>query len=384
MATKESKNNFLKKTYIQMDFEKLLFPLTLIQYIIFSPKYYLCHNYIRPNSIFTNLLIFCVTVIVTLCFLYISFQYLFAQQVYFNDFLIFLYYFENITYALGYLLNVIFLIVQSRVNVELIIRVQMIFNNLTINNRTIRTILIANWIFCFLLLLFYCMNVYVQIFHGFTTYFSIVLSIFVLMPWDFNIVYAARIIYLLRKQTESWIRHFKDIVNVKNLRENDSLRSYRWQSIFKAYLSIIDAYSACEKITEIPWFFFQIIYHVILTFVQFISNVQTLIQFKGVNGILILCVMWTIKHAILLALLSLECEQLHTCLKNSQVACLTTAYQNVPVPGRQVCKRLRKESQKQIQPITAKGFFQVNAALPLHLFSIIATYTVVLLQFNFL
>nr|WCC58034.1 gustatory receptor 49 [Papilio xuthus] len=393
MFSKENKKNFLEKNHIQIDFEKVLFPLTLTQYVILSPKYYLCQNYISPNSIFTNFIIISLAMTIFISFLYFSFKYLITVQIYLNDILVFLYYFEHLIYAFGLLVNVLFLIIQSSINVELIIRIQIIINNLKINKRDTRLIIIGNWIFCFLIFLFYLMNVYVQIFHVFMNYVNIFLSIFILMPWDFNIVYAARIIYLLRKETESWIRHLKLLINAKNHREHDNLGNYHWQSILKAYLAIIDAYSTCEKITEIPLrhFFFQIIYHVVLTFIQFITNVQTIIQviyerfqFKGLNSILLLCGMWTIKHAILLALLCLECENFYTCLKNSQVACLTTAYQNIPVSGRQVCKRLRKEGRKPVQPMTAKGFFQVDAALPLHLFSIVATYTVVLLQFNFL
>nr|WCC57921.1 gustatory receptor 49 [Papilio memnon] len=385
MVSEENKYNILAKNYIHVDFEKVLFPLTLTQYFILSPKYYLCQNYIRPNSVFTNVILCSLTVIIFVCFLYFSFKYLIDAQVFLNDFLGFLYYLENLIYAFGYLFNGVFLIVKSRVNVELIVCIQIIINNLGINKSDKQRIIFGNWIFCFLIFLFYFLNTYIQLFHAFTTYVIMVLSIFIHMPLDFNIVYATRILYLLRKQTENWMMHLNYMLNA-SIEENNTLGKYRWQSMLKGYLSIIDAYYICEKITEIP-----VIYHVILIFVQLIVSIQTVIQviikifqIKTVSWVLMLCVMWSFKHGILLAVLSLECENFFMCLKNSQVACLTTAYQNIPVSGHQVCKRLRKESRKQLQPMTAKGFFNVNAALLLNLFSIVATYVVVLLQFNFL
>lgn len=250
MVSEENNYNILSKNYVHIDFEKIMFPLTLTQYFILSPKYHICQNCISPNSVFTNVILCCLTVIIFVCFLYFTFQYLIGMQMFLNDFLGFLYYLENSIYALGYLLNVVFIIVKSRVNVELIIRIQSIINNLQINNNKQRIVL-GNWIFCFLLFLFYFINAYIQMFYVFTRYVIIVLSIFVHTPWDFNILYAARILYLLRKQTENWIMHLNYMVNA-SVRENDTLGNYHWQSILKGYLSINDAYYTCEKITDIP------------------------------------------------------------------------------------------------------------------------------------
>nr|WCC57763.1 gustatory receptor 49 [Papilio dardanus] len=385
-----NKSNFLSKNYIHSYIEKILLPLTITQYIILSPKYYLRHNYISPNSVFINIILCCLTVIIFICFLYFSLMFLNTIRMYITDFLCFLFYFEHSVYAIGYIFNVLFLILQSQVNVNLIINIQMINNKIEINNRVARNYLIGNWIFCFLIFLFYCLNMYVQIFHVFTTYITIILSLFMIMPWDFNIIYAARIIFLLRKQTECWIMNFNNKLNSKNQHKNNILDNYHWQATLKAYLNIIDAYSTCEEITKIP-----IIYHVIQTFIQFITNIQTIIQvsetnnyyfqFKlGLNGMLVLCVMWTVKHSTLLTFLCWEIENLYMCLKNSQVVCLNTAYQDIPVSCRRICKQLRKEGKKRLEPMTANGLFNVNASLPLHVLSIIASYVVVLLQFNFL
>nr|WCC57809.1 gustatory receptor 50 [Papilio glaucus] len=376
-------NMSLSQNYVQLFIQKVLFPLNLMQYINLCPKYCIRHNFINPNSIATNVMIFSTTAIIFLYYLYLSFEVLIQLKSVLTSYMYFLYSFLYLINGFGYLFNAILMVLKSHIHVALIIRMGMIQSKLKMNKRDKLRIVIGNWVFCFLIILFYSIICGVQFFYGFSNYMLILLSFLIVMPWDLNIIYAARMAYLLRKQTDSWISNLNDMLNARNFIEgNEAKGNLRWQTILNAYLCIIEGYSICEKVTEIP-----IIYHVIITFIQFIINIQTLISVsisQNVNIVLVLCVLWTIKNAILMVSVCRECEKVYSSLKNSQIVCLNTVYKDSSDFGRQICKRLRKQAKRQLQPLCAKGWLTVDLTLPLHLFSIVATYTVVLLQFNFL
>nr|WCC57983.1 gustatory receptor 50.1 [Papilio polytes] len=381
-------NDFSSNNQIQSFVSEVLFPLTLMQFVSLSPKYYIRGNIISANRLLTNVTLCSITALVFVIFIYFSFLSILRIKNNITTFLFCLYLCIYSLYGLGYLVNAIVIVLESAINVDLVIRIDMIERNLKIRKIEKFRLVIENWLLCIFVIIFYFLNTYIQLFHAFTSYATIFLSIFILMPWDLNVIYSARVACLLRKQTDMWVWNMKSLLKARHLSEN--LENFHWQAILNAYLILTDSYSVCEKITEIT-----IIYHVLLTFVQFIINVQTLIvvsrrniilkkSVKGFTLVPFLCILWTIKHTILLLLVCIECDKLYTSLKNSQVACLATVYENSTNTGRIACKRLRKEAQKKLQPMMAKGFFTINLTLPLQIFSIVATYTVVLLQFNFL
>nr|WCC57923.1 gustatory receptor 50.2 [Papilio memnon] len=368
-------NNFSSKNQIQSFVGEVLFPLTLMQFVSLSPKYFICNNFIIPNGFLTNVILCLITAVVFVTFVYFSFLNILRIKNHITSFLFGLYVCIYSIYALGYLVNAVVVVLESSINVDLVVRIDMIERYLKIKKIEKFRLVIENWLLCIFVIFFYFLNTYVQLFYAFSSYVTIFLSIFILMPWDLNVIYSARVACLLRKQTDTWVWNMKRLLKPRHLSE--SLKNFHWQSLLNAYLIITGSYPVCEKITEIT-----IIYHVIITFVQFIINIQTLIV-VSFTVVPFLCILWTVKHTILLLVICIECDMLYTSLKNSQVACLATVYENSTNIGRITCKRLRKEAKKKLQPMIAKGCFTVNLNLPLQIFSIVATYTVVLLQFNF-
>nr|WCC57922.1 gustatory receptor 50.1 [Papilio memnon] len=386
-------NEFSSKNQIQSFVSEVLFPLTVMQFVSFSPKFYIRSSFVRPNGILTNFILCLITAVVFVSFGYFSYFHIKGMTSDVTDVLLYVYIFLFFIYALGYLVNAVVVVLQSPINVGLLIRIDVIERNLKIKKIEKRRLVIENWVLCIFVILFHISNSYVQFFYATASCVDISLSVFIVIPWDLNVIYSTIMVRLLRRQTDTWILNLKSLL--KATHSSESFQNFHWKAILIAYLNIIDSYTICEKITEIT-----IIYHMIITFVQFIINVQTLIvvmefmpicnaitiifQVKSFNVVLILCILWTIKHTILLLLICIECDKLYTSLKNSQVECLATVYENCTNIGRLTCKRLRKEAEKKLQPMIAKGCFTVNLTLPLQIFSIVATYTVVLLQFNFL
>nr|WCC57984.1 gustatory receptor 50.2 [Papilio polytes] len=383
-------NDFSSKHQIQSFLGEVLFPLTIMQFVSLSPKYLIRNNFVIPNGLLANVVICLITAVVFVLFAYVSYFHIIAMTSDIPVHWLYLYIFLFLVYALGYLVNSVVIVLQSHINVGLLIRIDVIDRNLKIRKIEKRRLVIENWVLCIFIILFHLSNACVQCFLASASYADTSLSMLIVIPWDLNVIYSTIMACLLRRQTDTWITNMKSLLKARHLSEN--FQNFHWHAILNAYLTITDSYSICEKITEITFsfhfFLFQIIYHMIMTFIQFIINVQTLIVVsegvKSFNVVLILCVLWTIKHTVLLLLVCIECDKLYTSLKNSQVACLATVYESSTNIGHITCKRLRKEAKNKLHPMIAKGCFTVNLTLPLQIFSIVATYTVVLLQFNFL
>ncbi|XP_068633496.1 uncharacterized protein [Battus philenor] len=182
----------------------------------------------------------------------------------------------------------------------------------------------------------------------------------VTLTLDFNIIYASRIIKLLTKEINSWNCEFRYAIELHvNIDDDENIQNSKWRSILTAYHGIIDAYCICEKIIGVP--------------------------FDLTNVILILCAMGTLKSLLLLTLISYESEFLYTSLKNAQAMCVSVSIQeNWSECARVACRQLQRESKRARQAVSACGLFEVDASLPIRFLSVFATYTVVLLQFNFL
>ncbi|XP_068633494.1 uncharacterized protein [Battus philenor] len=103
-----------------------------------------------------------------------------------------------------------------------------------------------------------------------------------------------------------------------------------------------------------------------------------------IKEIQILSIIWTIKNSFLLTVLSRECESVHLALKNAQIACKLSLIKIHLGTEHTECRQLRSFVEEETRPFSAKGLFIIDATLPVHILSLIVTYTIVILQFNFL
>ncbi|XP_068625346.1 uncharacterized protein [Battus philenor] len=96
-------------------------------------------------------------------------------------------------------------------------------------------------------------------------------------------------------------------------------------------------------------------------------------------------VIGTFKLALLLFMLSFGSEKLFKTLKNCQSDILMLKESTGCPDKRSVYKTLSRASRVASNVISAdSGIFTVDATLPLSLISVVATYSIVLLQFAFL
>ncbi|XP_068633485.1 uncharacterized protein [Battus philenor] len=92
------------------------------------------------------------------------------------------------------------------------------------------------------------------------------------------------------------------------------------------------------------------------------------------------------KSFMLVILLSMECENFHLRVKNAYASFIMLFDgEEVAVKARMARTLAEAAVRMRRQPwLSACGLFTVDAALPLRLLSVVATYTIVVLQFYFL
>ncbi|XP_063833814.1 uncharacterized protein LOC135082981 [Ostrinia nubilalis] len=94
---------------------------------------------------------------------------------------------------------------------------------------------------------------------------------------------------------------------------------------------------------------------------------------------------WMIKNFILLAVFCVQCDKYYYAVNNAQTACvLLIKSGRLSAQERKICKNIVRAHAAEYYPLYACSLYLVDARLPLKMFGLMATYTVVLLQFAFI
>ncbi|GBP90583.1 hypothetical protein EVAR_56745_1 [Eumeta japonica] len=99
----------------------------------------------------------------------------------------------------------------------------------------------------------------------------------------------------------------------------------------------------------------------------------------------ILTVAWIFENFVMIIMFSLGCERFYSCLDDIRNKC-TIAYDLSPERNisRKTAKNILRLCDVRFSKMRPCGLFVVDAALPLRLLGLVATYCIVLLQFAFL
>ncbi|GBP83616.1 hypothetical protein EVAR_61230_1 [Eumeta japonica] len=108
-------------------------------------------------------------------------------------------------------------------------------------------------------------------------------------------------------------------------------------------------------------------------------------MYINISIMYVLAIVWNIKNFVLIIVFSLGCERFNSRLDDIRKKC-TIAYDSSP--GRSVSRKTAKNILRlcnvRFTKMRVCGLFAVDAALPLRLVGLVATYCIVLLQFAFL
>nr|WCC58014.1 gustatory receptor 29 [Papilio xuthus] len=372
-------NEYLLNNCIEIDFQKFLYPLNLCNFIVYSPKYNISENFITPNNRKTNCRSFCCAFWYILIYI-ISLVYN-KDFNYYEGILLYLFLIIFIISIGSFVINYIVNSIQSEIHVNFILTINKIQKSFKYVNIDFKSFLIGNWIYMFVLIISY---IFMILTHLYEYNFTIVLCLYYisLIICDANIIYLVRVIELLTDVTMTWMSELKyldnitsDTVNTENT-ESLNLRQY-WNTLIKSYLDITNAASLYEEIARIP-----IIFYMSADLFNILLHVEVFLMFpddfwsNAVTGLV-----WAFKHFLLIVIISFKNEKFFTTLKNTQVMFLIPD-SPVEFPDKRLLSKTVLRAGNAACMSRESGAFALDATLPLSLFSCIATYVVVLLQFK--
>nr|WCC57756.1 gustatory receptor 43.1 [Papilio dardanus] len=381
--------DFVLDNFLEAEMKPALLPLYVAQWLSLAPKYSLRYDLVTSNGHKFNAFVCLCSVAISASWFYIVLNFL-LKAVRMYAITIFAY---SITLVVGVILNSIITVSHSNMNAYLIILLQRIFKRFVFVNIDIKNITKVNWIFLIIMAVYNIALFTTRLLESSSTFVSKFLIHFIYISIDCNSIIAIRTIHLLGKLMDTWISELKTFsyANCADTEANNYMNK-----IIVGYDELIQALNICDKVFRVPVFF-----TVLSCFFQVFVNVQAAISVSNIGYhdprilafLLFKVPVWTrsmyvaqfiwVKNITLLALLSKESESIHLKVKNAQVASVVVCARGTTA---ETSRLVRRQGQRAGDGrwLRAAGLFPVDAALPPSFLAVLATYTVVLLQFQFL
>nr|XP_049701653.1 uncharacterized protein LOC126055630 [Helicoverpa armigera] len=381
------KSDLLQNNKIEDDLQSMLRPLNFMQNILLYAKYSIRNNHIYCNTYFYN----CFSLLSW--FIYRCFSLIHLISViksaasgkkgwgeHSTRYFIFASVVDYVIFVIGDLTRAFLNITQSQHNVSLILKIQHVLEALQINKFKLKYYVIFNWSFiifinsCFIV--FFCFFVYtfddVSVFDIFAGYISI--------NHDTNIMFTIFFLKLMTKMLRVWIKKVENSRNLDNLVGNED-----WNILFDVFANIQEAYTIVDKSCRL-----MITYYTLFVSYLSLRNVSMVLCIRSFldlqSRFIFLPVatqMWNMKNIAMVILLAIECENFYAALRDVESTCvmfIQARHRHDP----NVCKNVLRVQRAMFHKMSACGFFDVDAQLPLQLCSFLTSYTIVLLQFAYL
>lgn len=230
------------KNIIVEDFQSMLRPLNLMQNIFFCAKYRIRNNFITKNSYCYKYLpiLLCLAYITYLACLIYSFIYLLHFDVLFLSIALSIFY-QFFSCFLGYLLNIISNTIHKKNNILLVLKIQDVYTRLKINRKDIKYLVIFNWAAVVTLNVLYIIEK--TDFDPEITIYRVINVLFTYtnVLFELNVVYTVFFVKLLRKVLNVWVEE------TKTPRSEDLQSVCHWNSMFKVYTNILEAYQLFQE-----------------------------------------------------------------------------------------------------------------------------------------
>lgn len=238
---KRSYNLDLNKI-VEKDVQSILSPLNVFQYFTLCPKYRIANNYIKPNSFFSNSL----SLLGTLFFIVLvgSRLYILDACSEFHQLTLFLRFsicYDWIFYSIGFVINFVIGITQSKNAINFVLTFQNVHRFLN-NDINTKCFIVWNWIivigFLFSYVFFFtCSNIYLKLPYYYIYYSYTVIS------FDINVIYAIRILRLLKYKVLLWETKALGSLKIVTGSSEDNIS----KEMFKAYGNILECYNIYKK-----------------------------------------------------------------------------------------------------------------------------------------
>ena len=235
--------NVVSNNKVDKDLQSMLFPLNLMQYIMFCPKYRIKDNIITPNSLISNVISLIVTIIFICAFIHCTYNMVaIAEQNIGSDrdFMSYFSFYNCAFFCFGCTLNFLIGIFHTKTNIQFVLTYQEVHRFL--NDKTsIVKFVVWNWIIVVGIVGFYA--IIVTCFHTLMgTPFKSVYAAYIMMAFDFNMVYVIRVIQFLENKIVLW-----NIRNVNFQETEDMNEENNCTRMFQAYVQILECYDIYKE-----------------------------------------------------------------------------------------------------------------------------------------
>lgn len=225
--------------FLDRRFQKMLFPFQFMKHMFFISSFSVSNNCIRAQS----MSYYIVSLIGTLVFvIFHSLTYFNVE--YFGYYSLFLKYFSkfNSLFLLTSFITFYFInIVQSKDNVQLILKIQKAFKIINYKNYKIFTI--CNWIT--ILLQYVTFFVWASLLSNFrNAYFF-----YTLIYFEVNVTYAICVISLIRDGMVTWISEVEYYAKL-SLELEEEIYSNNLKNLFQAYIDLLEAFNIFQRIFQ--------------------------------------------------------------------------------------------------------------------------------------
>ncbi|KAL0810273.1 hypothetical protein ABMA28_010435 [Loxostege sticticalis] len=180
----------------------------------------------------------------------------------------------------------------------------------------------------------------------------------------------------------------KDHLKSDDLESNETKRNCFWKEKLSVYVTILEAYEIAKRLFQL-----LILYQCLQTFLNGVFNVYYTTDFLQADNLIlqdddlpfpyaaVLTVAWALKNIITFTTLSVEFENFYIAANDVLVYSLLQLTKNCSEHEYQMQKNVVRMSR-----LSHKGhvcnLFDLDAAMPRRLLSLIATYSIVVLQFK--
>lgn len=235
---------------IDKDVQSMLQPLNLMNNILLFPKYRIKNNFINSNSFISYTVTLCYIIISSAVFIYRI--YVIHSNEFVRKFMNTIYlcsYFDFFAFSVGAIMNLIINVLQTKIFILFVLKIQDIHR--VLNDTKFKHFSIRNWIsVIYMLCSHICLLIFCHIQLNVPSYeFCCGVAT---MIFDVNVMYAIRLIELLRIKMDLWNIQAK---RLKQMDENDC------KIMFKAYANILECYDMYRvgSLQMVSWFRFYFI-----------------------------------------------------------------------------------------------------------------------------
>lgn len=241
----------LLNNYLDINFQAMMRPLNLMQYIFFLPKYTIRDNFITPVGFLEKGALIFGLLFYTIFFIIHTYNTaVLKSDLELQSQLLYTMYFNLFTYLIGFITNFTSQYFLSKLNVQIILLLQNI-NRIKFNNGDkMKQCTRQNWIYFYGFFTFIiAYRLYIVV--SFSTEIILeTIAIIAIMSFDMNIIHASQIQLFIQKEIDMWCFEMEYDARTYSMGGLHVDKKYYYRKMVKIYVDILKAYDIYKKVYQ--------------------------------------------------------------------------------------------------------------------------------------